>query len=212
MMSTIEGAPGAVDFPTRERIMYESAELIARQGYHATTTRQIAEAVGIRQPSLFHHFPNKAAIVAAILDWDLDLALPRVRAIASEPTRPAIRLFKYLHYDVSHLASAPFNLSGVYTEEVISSPDFAEWRMRRDALHDVVEGIVMEGIASREFIGIDSNIVRHAIGGILVRVLTIHSGGRGTIDALADDIARLIVRGLLVDPSGLEDVAQRAMS
>ena len=190
--------------------MYEAAELFARQGYHGTTTRQIADAVGIRQPSLFHHFSNKAAIVAAILDWDLDLALTWVQRIASETSSPAVRLFKYLRSDVTHLASAPFNLSGVYTEEVIASPQFAPWARRRDQLHDIVEGIVREGISSGEFVPIDSNIVRHAIGGILVRVLTIHSGGRGTIDALAEEIARLVVRGLLSDPAELDTVARRA--
>lgn len=207
-MSKTESPTTRTDTSTRERIMYEAAELFARQGYHGTTTRQIADAVGIRQPSLFHHFLNKAAIVAAILDWDLDLALTRVQAIAAEPGSPAVRLFKYLRSDVTHLASAPYNLSGLYTEEVISSPQFAPWARRRDQLHDIVEEIVREGMRSGEFVITDSNIVRHAIGGILVRVLTIHSGGRGTIDALADDIARLIVRGLLTRPDELESVAR----
>ncbi len=183
--------------------MYEAAELFARQGYHGTTTREIAEAVGIRQPSLFYHFPNKKSIVEAILDWDLDIALPMVRAIAQRSESAAVRLFMYLRADVTHLASAPYNLSGVYTEEVIAAPDFAPWAGRRDKLHDIVEGIVREGMASGEFVRMDSHIIRHALGGILVRVLTIHSGGRGTIDALADDIARLMVRAILVDRSNL---------
>jgi AcrR family transcriptional regulator len=209
-MSKTEPAIPRSESSTRDRIMYEAAELFARQGYHGTTTRQIADAVGIRQPSLFHHFANKAAIVAAILDWDLDLALTRVESIAAEPSSPAVRLFKYLRTDVTHLASAPFNLSGLYTEEVISSPHFAPWARRRDRLHDVVEAIVREGMASGELVTTDSNIVRHAIGGILVRVLTIHSGGRGPIDALADEIARLIVRGLLANPADIDAVARVA--
>lgn len=190
--------------------MYESAELFARQGYHGSTTREIAVAVGIRQPSLFHHFPTKAAIVEALLDWDLGLALPRVYEIARQPESPAVRLYRYLRTDVSHLASAPFNLSGVYAEEVIGSREFATWARRRDELHDVVEGIVKEGMQGGLFITMDSRMVRHAIGGILVRVITIHSGGRGTVDSLADAVARLLVRGLLVDPDRLEEVAQRA--
>ena len=40
-----------------------------------------------------------------------------------------------------------------------------------------------------------------------MRVLTIHSGGRETIDALAEDIAHLMVRAVLVDPTQLEAVA-----
>ncbi|MGH2596951.1 MAG: helix-turn-helix domain-containing protein [Actinomycetota bacterium] len=49
-----------MDMSTRERILHEASELFARQGYHGTTTRQIADAVGVRQPALFHHFDAKS--------------------------------------------------------------------------------------------------------------------------------------------------------
>ena len=196
--------------PTRERILYEAANLFGRQGYHGTTTREIASAVGIRQPSLFHHFASKGAVIEALLEWDLGVALPRVHEIARQAESPAVRLYRYMRADVTHLATAPYNLSGVYTEEVIGSPEFALWARRRNELHDIVEGIVREGMESGTFVRMDPNMVRQAIGGILVRVITIHSGGRGTADALADEVARLLVRGLLVDPDRLDDVARQA--
>lgn len=195
---------------TRERILYEAAELFARQGYHGTTTREIADAVGIRQPSLFHHFATKAAMVEALLEWDLGLAVPRVYGIAGQPDRPAVRLYRYIRADATHLATAPYNLSGVYTEEVIGNPEFAAWARRRDELHDVVEGIVREGLKSGEFVDVDTHMIRHAIGGILVRIITIHSGGRGSVDRLAEEVAQLLVRGLLSNPSDLADVRRQA--
>ncbi|MFD8382255.1 TetR/AcrR family transcriptional regulator [Streptomyces sp. NPDC059679] len=45
---------------TRRRILTEAALLFRRHGYRGTSTRQIAEAVGIKQPSLFHHFPTSS--------------------------------------------------------------------------------------------------------------------------------------------------------
>src|SRR5439155_21363461 len=84
----------------RERILIEAARLFARRGYHATTTRQIAQAVGIRQPSLFHHFPSKHAIVAEILRSDLDEAVPAAEALASGPGPASVRLYRYLRHDV----------------------------------------------------------------------------------------------------------------
>jgi len=208
--SITEGSVVSAELPTRERIMNEAAELFARQGYHGTTTREIADAVGIRQPSLFHHFATKGSIVTALLDWDLDLALPRVYAIAELPQSPAVRLYRYLLSDVTHLATAPFNLSGVYTEEIMGSPEFASRARRRDELHDVVEGIIREGIDLGHFVAVDTNMIRHAIGGVLVRVITIHSGGRGTAATLADQIARLFVRGLLRDTGELDGVIREA--
>jgi AcrR family transcriptional regulator len=47
---------------TRERILREASRLFATRGYYGSSTRDIAAAVGIQQPSLFHHFPHKQAI------------------------------------------------------------------------------------------------------------------------------------------------------
>jgi len=106
----------------RERILIEAARLFARRGYHATTTRQIAQAVGIRQPSLFHHFPSKRAIVQEILRSDLDEAVPSAEALASGPGPAGVRLYRYVRHDVEHLIGSPYDLRGMYTEEVMGDP------------------------------------------------------------------------------------------
>jgi len=166
MTAAIHAAPAG---STRERILLVAAELFAQQGYHGTTTREIAAAVGVRQPSLFHHFPSKGTIAEGLLEWDLGLALPEVKKIAALPEPAAVRLYRYLLYDLGHLSNAPYNLRALYNEEVIGSPDFARWAGLRDELHDAVEGIVADGIANGEFIQIQAALVRQAIAGILRR-------------------------------------------
>ena len=195
---------------TRDRILFVAAELFARQGFHATTTREIAAAVGVRQPSLFHHFSSKGTIAEGLLEWDLGRALPRVREIAALGEPAGVRLYRYLLFDVGHLSSAPYNLSAIYNEEVIGSPDFARWARLRDELHDVVQSIVADGVASGEFIQIPAPLVRQAIAGILVRALTLNSGGRGEGSLLADQVARLLVRGLLTDPARIDEIGRLA--
>ena len=46
----------------REEILDASAELFTTQGFATTSTHQIADAVGIRQASLYYHFPSKTEI------------------------------------------------------------------------------------------------------------------------------------------------------
>lgn len=48
--------------PRREQILACSLELFGAHGMHGVTTRQIAAAVGISQPSLYAHFPTRDAI------------------------------------------------------------------------------------------------------------------------------------------------------
>lgn len=195
----------------RERILVEAARLFARRGYHATTTRQIAQAVGIRQPSLFHHFPSKRAIVQEILRSDLDEAVPAAEALASGPAPAGVRLYRYLRHDVEHLIRSPYDLRGMYTEEVMGDPQFAAWNEKRIRLHAAVEQIVKDGVASGVFLPIDTALAREAIAGILIRALTLYSGGRtGASAQFGDEIASLVLRGLLAEPSALEAVRRDA--
>lgn len=47
---------------TRERILDASLELFAAQGYAATSLRQIAQAVGIKESAIYAHFESKEAV------------------------------------------------------------------------------------------------------------------------------------------------------
>ncbi len=53
---------------TKVRIVNEAFALFAERGYHAVSVRDIAAAVGIKDASLYNHFPSKKAIFDAILE------------------------------------------------------------------------------------------------------------------------------------------------
>ncbi|WP_342759024.1 TetR/AcrR family transcriptional regulator [Kineothrix sedimenti] len=53
---------------TKRKIMSEALKLFARKGYEAVSVAQIAEAVGIKAPSLYKHYKSKHDIFDAILE------------------------------------------------------------------------------------------------------------------------------------------------
>ncbi|KAA3614290.1 MAG: TetR/AcrR family transcriptional regulator [Planctomycetota bacterium] len=51
----------------RERLLDAAEKMAQDRGLHAISFQSLADAVGLRKPSVFHHFPNKEAIVEALL-------------------------------------------------------------------------------------------------------------------------------------------------
>ena len=47
---------------TKGRILSAALELFSKRGYEAVTVEQIAQAVGIKAPSLYKHFKSKRDI------------------------------------------------------------------------------------------------------------------------------------------------------
>lgn len=58
--------PKGAGFERREEILAAALRLFAERGVHGVSTRQIAEAVGISQPTLYAYFPSKHDIAAEI--------------------------------------------------------------------------------------------------------------------------------------------------
>lgn len=49
-------------------IVAAAGDLLEREGPDSVTMRRIGDALGIRAPSLYKHFPNKAAVESALID------------------------------------------------------------------------------------------------------------------------------------------------
>ena len=106
--------PGAT---AREEILDAAAELFTTQGFANTSTRSIADAVGIRQSSLYHHFKTKDDILEDLLQGTVSGGLEFARTVAALPPAevpPGGRLHAVALYDGTQLCSARWNLGVLY--------------------------------------------------------------------------------------------------
>lgn len=194
---------------TRQRILEAAAALFARRGFHGTSTRDIAAEVGVRQPSLFHHFPTKQAMLAELLDLDLQPALERIRRHHYAP--PAVRLYAYLLEDVAALVASPFDVRGLYNDAVLEDDDLADQRRAREALHTEMRNLVSAGIESGDFRQVDPEVARQMMTGMLLDTIWA-AGSRVVHDPAgrAEEVADFVLRGLLTDCLAVAEVERQA--
>lgn len=57
---------------TYDRILHAAHDLFVKNGYTASSMRQVAEAANIGKATIYHHFPDKQAIVLALVRQYLD--------------------------------------------------------------------------------------------------------------------------------------------
>ena len=194
---------------TRERILEAAAALFATRGYAGTSTRDIAAEVGIRQPSLFHHFETKRAIIAELLELDLGPALERIRCHRATSASASARLYAYLLADATALIELPFDARGLYTDEVFLAKGLAEQKALREELHQETSRLVEEGIESGDFRSVDPVFAQQVVSAMMMDTQW-HIGAGVSVDRShrPREIADFILLGLLSDPSRLDRVRE----
>ncbi|MBS9536127.1 TetR/AcrR family transcriptional regulator [Mycobacterium sp. M1] len=119
---------------TRDEILDAAAELFTTVGYAATSTRRIAEAVGVRQASLYHHFATKEDILDALLAGTVDVSLSLAEDLVAAGGAAAPRLHALAMADADQLCGGVWNLGVLYLLPDLEVPRFEGFRTRRAAL------------------------------------------------------------------------------
>jgi AcrR family transcriptional regulator len=75
-----ERRPQARGQVTRQRVLSAAEELFSKRGYDPTSMADVAERAGIGVGTLYHHFPDKRALLLVLVDAWIDRELARGRA------------------------------------------------------------------------------------------------------------------------------------
>ncbi|NIZ89895.1 TetR/AcrR family transcriptional regulator [Kineosporiaceae bacterium B12] len=118
----------------RAEILDAAAELFTQLGYAGTSTRAIAERVGIRQASLYYHFAGKDELLLELLENSVRPTLDLVAAIEARADRAEVALHALVSVDVATLLRAPHNVGTLYAAHEVQQPGFDSFRRHRAEL------------------------------------------------------------------------------
>ena len=184
----------------RQRILDSTAELIIEHGVAGVAQRQIAERVGIRAASLYHHFASKNEIVEAVFRQGIDV-MEHAWDEAAERTRGASPRTRLAAHIRAHL-SALFD-HGPYTAAHVTAFRTAPATVRdavvpmRDAYEARWAAFLGELAADGELAdGTAVGLSRLALFGAMNTTVEWFDADRGNLDELADTITHQFWNGV----------------
>lgn len=203
--AAIDGEPD-----TRQRILIEASRLLALHGYRGTTTRDIASAVGISQPSLFFHFPTKRAIVEELYRFDLIPALRGFENLMAGSGTPGAKLFAMIAGEVLREMDSPYDMRAYISFEALNDPELAPFRDLLGQFDMLTSDLIRQGQESGQFLDVDPWLALQMVSGFLARSNLFLTTDQARRPFHPEASASLVLRGLLADPDSLEKVRSEA--
>jgi AcrR family transcriptional regulator len=128
---------------TVDTVLEATARVLVKRGFDGLTTNLVAEAAGVSIGSLYQYFPNKSALVGALIEKHVDamqsLALTELTRVAQLPIPEAIR--SVIEVMIRAHAVSP-ELHRVLTEQVPRVGRMAKLREIEAITHRMVAGLL----------------------------------------------------------------------
>ena len=145
---------------TADRILDAGQELIQTGGFSAMSFQDIASEVGIRKPSIIHHFPTKAELGVAIIRRYRDTFTAQLQQISEDPAKSSWDALEFYFSPYLFLASTPDKvcLCGALAGEIPVLPGVMRVEVKQfiEAHQRWLEEILREGVERGELVLIDS--------------------------------------------------------
>jgi len=133
---------------TSDRITEEALKILEREGDDAVSMRRVAQAVGITPMAIYHHFPNREALLDFIVDREFDKFLSYMQA---RPLRGSVesRLLGSMDSYISYAFARPRIFDYVFSQPRPNARRYPEdFRARRSPTLNPIADLVAQAMES----------------------------------------------------------------
>jgi AcrR family transcriptional regulator len=160
------------ELTAREQILDAAAALFAEHGVAATSTRAIADRVGVRQASLYYHFAGKDDILVELLTTSVRPSLQvvaRIEALVPDRAGPAGALYALAVVDVDTLVRTPHNIATLYLLPELQGERYDAFRAERRELQDAYGRLA----AATAVDGVAATVGEDRLGAVLIQLVEV---------------------------------------
>jgi AcrR family transcriptional regulator len=131
---------------THRRLLDAAAALFRQKGYSAATTRELANAVGIQNASLYYHIRRKDDLLYQLCVESLERITQTVSAAVAVETEPGLRLHSLIQaHLVTSLADQDRHATMLTELRSLTESRRAEVVAMRDRYEALVRDVIQDG-------------------------------------------------------------------
>jgi AcrR family transcriptional regulator len=181
---------------TSEAVLDAALTVFAQRGYHGTALSQIAEALGIRTPSLYNHMSSKQQLLETILQRTLDDVFADFEAAVAGVDDPAEQLRRATRvYALRHATHRREALVVNRDTSSLPEPSLTTMRERRREHERAIRSIIIAGAEAGVF-----NVGNPALASFAILEMSVsiarwfREDGPLTAEQVADEYAEYALR------------------
>ena len=197
--------PDGYDPPRTRRELVDSAlHLFEQEGFDRTTLQQIVSGANLTKGAFYHHFKSKEDLLWQIQNEYLDTQIEAAHAIVEAQSDIVEQLRDLIRLSLSGVSSYRAHVV-IFNQERrrLTGERLASVTEKRNELEAVFRGAVEQGIKAGIFRSdMSGRVISFGILGMCAWAFQwFNSGGKLTIDQVADQFCVLVLDGLLTPES-----------
>lgn len=194
----------------RAQIIDAAVDVFAERGFHPARVSDIAKKAGVADGTIYLYFKNKEDLLLSIFEEKMDVLLGAMRSAMAETDDPVVqvRLFAMHHFrqvqenrSAAEVLQVELRLSNKFLKEyrpekLWSYLDIFSSSVRRGQAAGVFRADINPFIAMWAFFG--------GLDEIAMQWVLARDPRRLPLEEAANQVADIFIRGMLADPSQLE--------
>lgn len=196
--TTSNSTPGPAAIKVRPDIIEIATRIFSERGYHAASMSEIADAVGIRKASLYHHVRKKEDLLFAIHETLIEELIAETETIAASAATPAEKVTELLRVTMGFIARNRDGVTVFLSERhAVTGERWQALVIKRDYYERMVSQIITEGKTTGAFVELPADIVARALLGMVNWGYTwFQLGGELSAEQVAEVFAAVALKGI----------------